>query len=137
MHLNVIAFCIGFVFSLGLGWSGMTDPQRVLGFLDITGQWDPSLIFVMGSAIPVYMAVWQYVKRRHKPLLDIKLHVPTRKDIDKRLMIGSAIFGIGWGVAGICPGPALASLGAFSLGAGVFVIFYFIGAKLEGFTNAN
>jgi uncharacterized membrane protein YedE/YeeE len=137
MHLNIVAFIVGVVFSLGLGLSGMTDPERVLGFLDVTGSWDPSLIFVMASAIPVYMVVWHYVKRRHTPLLDNKLHVPTKKELDKRLIIGSAIFGIGWGVAGICPGPALASVGGFSMGAMIFVVCYFIGAKLEGFTNAN
>jgi uncharacterized protein len=137
MHLHVAAFFIGMVMSFGLALSGMTDPQKVLGFLDITGSWDPSLMFVMGSAIPVYMIVWQFVKRRHKPLLDSKLHVPTRKDIDKRLITGSAIFGIGWGVAGICPGPALAGLGSLSMGALVFVVCYFIGSKLEGYTNAN
>jgi uncharacterized protein len=137
MHLNLSAFFIGVVFSLGLGLSGMTDPEKVLGFLDIAGNWDPSLMFVMASAIPVYMIVWQFVKRRQKPLFDEKLHVPTRRDIDKRLLIGSAIFGVGWGVAGICPGPALAGVGSLSLGALVFVVCYFIGAKLEGFTNAN
>jgi uncharacterized membrane protein YedE/YeeE len=137
MHLAIVAFIIGIVFSIGLGWSGMTDPARVLGFLDVSGSWDPSLMFVMASAIPVYMVVWQFVRPRHKPLLDEKLHVPTKKDLDKRLIIGSAIFGVGWGVAGICPGPALTSLGALSTGAVVFVICYFIGAKLEGFTNAN
>lgn len=137
MHLIIVAFVVGVVFSLGLGWSGMTDPERVLGFLDITGRWDPSLMFVMGSAIPVYMMVWQFVRRRHKPILDEKLHVPTRRDIDKKLLIGSAIFGVGWGVAGICPGPGIAALGSMSMGALVFVSSYFVGAKLEGLLNAD
>ena len=129
MHLNLASFFIGLVFSLGLGLSGMTDPEKVLGFLDIAGQWDPSLMFVMASAIPVYMIVWHFVKRRQKPLFDEKLHVPTRRDIDKRLVIGSSIFGVGWGIAGICPGPALAGLGSLSFGALIFVICYFIGAN--------
>ena len=137
MHLNVVAFIVGFIFSVGLGWSGMTDPQRVLGFLDVFGRWDPSLMFVMASAIPVYMATWQFVKRRHKPLLDQKLHVPTRKDIDWRLILGSAIFGGGWGLAGICPGPALAGLGSLAIGAALFVFFYFIGVALERLIHAN
>jgi uncharacterized membrane protein YedE/YeeE len=94
-------------------------------------------MFVMASAIPVYMVTWQFVKGRQKPLLETKLHVPTKKNLDKRLIVGSAIFGIGWGVAGICPGPALASVGALSAGAVIFVVCYFVGAKLEGFTNAN
>jgi len=137
MRLSVVAFFVGLVFSLGLGLSGMTDPQKVKGFLDITGRWDPSLMFVMASAIPVYFLVWQFVRRRHKPLWDAKLHVPTRTEIDERLVMGSSIFGVGWGLAGICPGPALAGLGSLSIGALVFVVCYFVGARLEGFTNAN
>jgi len=132
MMFAMVSFLVGFVFSLGLGWSGMTDPQKVLGFLDVAGSWDPSLMFVMAAAIPVYFMVWQFLKRRKRPIFDDKLHVPTRQDIDKKLVIGSAIFGVGWGVGGICPGPGIASLGAFSFGALVFVVMFFVGSKLEG-----
>ena len=132
MMFAMVSSLVGFVFSLGLGWSGMTDPQKVLGFLDVAGSWDPSLMFVMAAAIPVYFMVWQFLKRRKRPIFDDKLHVPTRQDIDKKLVIGSAIFGVGWGVGGICPGPGIASLGAFSFGALVFVVMFFVGSKLEG-----
>ena len=137
MRLGLVAFFVGLIFSLGLGLSGMTDPQKVLGFLDMMGNWDPTLIFVMGSAIPVYFVAWQFIKRKNMPLWDHRLHVPTRKDLDKNLVIGSAIFGIGWGVAGVCPGPGIAGIGAMSQGAVVFVVCYFIGAKLEGVLNGN
>jgi len=131
MRMGFFSFLIGVIFALGLGTSGMTDPQRVKGFLDIVGAWDPSLIFVMGSAIPVYFAFWQVFKKRGRPIFDEKSHVPTRKDIDRKLLLGSAIFGVGWGIAGICPGPALAGVGAMSVGAVVFVIGYFLGSGIE------
>jgi uncharacterized protein len=130
-----VAGLIGIIFGLGLGWSGMTDPERVRGFLDVTGAWDPSLIFVMGSAIPIYFIFWQIVKRRRRPLFDTKLHVPTRKDIDLKLIVGSGIFGIGWGLAGICPGPGIAGIGALSKGAGVFIAASFGGAKIMDMIN--
>jgi uncharacterized membrane protein YedE/YeeE len=129
--LPVVAFGIGVLFSLGLGLSGMTDPQRVKGFLDVLGQWDPSLIFVMGAAIPIYFAAWQVFNKRGQPFLDAKSHVPSRKDIDRKLIIGSAIFGLGWGLAGICPGPGIAALGSGSLGAFVFVLGFLLGSRLE------
>jgi uncharacterized membrane protein YedE/YeeE len=132
MMFAMVSFLVGFVFSLGLGWSGMTDPQKVLGFLDVAGSWDPSLMFVMAAAIPVYFMVWQFLKRRKRPIFDDTLHVPTRQDVDKKLVIGSAIFGVGWGVGGICPGPGIASLGPLSMGALVFVVMFFVGSKLEG-----
>ena len=132
MMFAMVSFLVGFVFSLGLGWSGMTDPQKVLGFLDVAGAWDASLMFVMAAGIPVYFLVWQFLKRRKRPIFDDTLHVPTRQDIDKKLVIGSAIFGVGWGVGGICPGPGIASLGALSVGALVFVVMFFVGSKLEG-----
>ena len=131
MRMGIISFLIGVIFSLGLGLSGMTDPNKVLGFLDIAGNWDPSLIFVMGSAIPVYFLCWQIFSKRGQPFFDVKSHIPTRKDIDKKLVIGSALFGVGWGIAGICPGPGIASIGAFSAGALVFTIAYFAGSKFE------
>ena len=129
--LPIVAFGVGVLFSLGLGLSGMTDPQRVTGFLNVLGPWDPSLIFVMGAAIPIYFAAWQFYKKRGLPLFGTKSHVPGRKDIDRKLMIGSAIFGVGWGIAGVCPGPGIAALGSGSLAAVVFVISFVIGARVE------
>jgi uncharacterized membrane protein YedE/YeeE len=135
--LPLASFLIGVLFSLGLGLSGMTDPNRVKGFLDVFGSWDPSLIFVMGSAIPVYFAAWQIYKKRHIPFFDVKSHVPSRKDIDRKLIVGSAIFGVGWGLAGICPGPGIAGLGVMSVGAAVFVIGFVVGAWVESILDAK
>jgi uncharacterized membrane protein YedE/YeeE len=137
MQFGIISFLIGMLFSLGLGLSGMTDPQRVLGFLDFFGRWDPSLIFVMASAIPVYFLFWQSIRGKRRALWDPKLHVPTRRDIDKNLLVGSTIFGIGWGLVGICPGPGFAGVGAMSLTALVFIVCYFLGAYLEGLLGGN
>lgn len=137
MKPSLLAFFVGVLFSLGLSLSGMTDPERVLGFLDISGRWDPALIFVMASAIPVYFLAWQFMKRKNKPYFDHRMHVPTRKDIDQKLLIGSAIFGIGWGIGGICPGPGIAALGAKSMGALVFVICFFIGSKIESLVRVR
>jgi uncharacterized membrane protein YedE/YeeE len=132
MMLLITSFVSGIIFAIGLALSGMTDPQKVLGFLDVFGAWDPSLIFVMGSAIPVYFISWQvFTRHNHCPYLDTKSHVPTNKIIDRKLILGAVIFGIGWGVSGICPGPAIASVGALSGGAAVFLICYFIGARIE------
>ena len=137
MKLGIISFLVGIIFSFGLGLSGMTDPQKVIGFLDVTGQWDPSLIFVMGSAIPVYYVFWRFFQKRGVPFFEAKSHVPTRRDIDKKLVIGSALFGIGWGVAGVCPGPGIASIGAMSVGAVVFIVGYFIGARIESAVDSK
>lgn len=131
MGLNIIGLFIGILFSIGLGVSGMTDPQKVLGFLDVKGTWDPTLLFVMGSAIPVYFFYYKIIMRRGKPIFDTKRFVPTRKDVDAKLIIGAGIFGIGWGVSGICPGPGIAGIGAMSIGAVVFVVAYLIGFSLE------
>ena len=131
MLLPFLSFAIGFLFSLGLGLSGMTDPNKVFGFLDITRAWDPTLIFVMGSAIPVYFVFWQIYKRRGKPICDKSSHLPTIKKVDRKLIIGAAIFGVGWGMAGICPGPAIAGLGVLATAAIVFVVGFSIGGRLE------
>lgn len=106
----VTAFVTGLLFGLGLILSGMTDPTKVTGFLDIAGTWNPSLIFVMGGAILVAMAAFRIAGTRTHALLGGAMHLPTARQIDKRLILGGVIFGIGWGLAGYCPGPALASL---------------------------
>lgn len=117
---NVIAWLIGVVFALGLGASGMTLPSKVTGFLDITGAWDPSLLFVMCSAIPVYMAAW-FWRRRHVPWLGGNKFPRPRNDLDWRLFAGAGLFGIGWGLAGICPGPAVTIMGRPTMGAIIFL----------------
>lgn len=106
----VTAFVTGLLFGLGLILSGMTDPTKVTGFLDIAGAWNPSLIFVMGGAILVAMVAFRIAGTRTHALLGGAMHLPTARQIDKRLILGGVIFGIGWGLAGYCPGPALASL---------------------------
>lgn len=121
------AFAVGFIFSLGLGLSGMTLPARVMGFLDILGNWDPTLAFVMGGAVVVYAVGFRFVGRLQKPLCETQFRLPTRRDISKELVIGSAMFGVGWGLAGFCPGPALTSVASGSPKVLLFVFSMFLG----------
>ncbi|KRE85911.1 hypothetical protein ASG75_10185 [Rhodanobacter sp. Soil772] len=107
-----IAFASGLLFGLGLSLGGMTQPAVVLGFLDIFGAWDPRLVFVMAGAVLTTAIGYRRVLRRSRPLLAERFQWPTSRRIDTRLVGGAALFGIGWGIAGYCPGPALASLGA-------------------------
>lgn len=104
------ALVTGLIFGLGLAVAGMTDPAKVLGFLDLAGDWDPSLAFVMGAGVIVTFIGYRLVLKRSGPVLAGAFQIPTRKDIDGNLIAGAALFGIGWGVAGYCPGPALSSL---------------------------
>jgi len=117
----------GTLFGAGLTLSGMTDPTRVRGFLDLFGNWDPTLAFVMGGAVLVMAVAWRIRARMSKPFFGEKFSLPDRSDFDPQLLIGSALFGIGWGIAGLCPGPAIASL-ALSPGA----VLPFVAAMLAG-----
>jgi uncharacterized membrane protein YedE/YeeE len=129
-HAQVItALAAGAVFGLGLAMSGMLDPARVRGFLDIFGAWDPSLAFVLGGAVTVALAGMAVLKRLRRPAFDEAFHLPATSPIDRRLVLGSAVFGVGWGMAGFCPGPALASL---SLGLAPVALF--VVAMLAGMT---
>lgn len=136
MNRNTVlaSFAAGAIFGLGLVISGMANPAKVLGFLDIAGNWDPTLAFVMGGAILVAFPVFQLAKRREKPLLAEKWSLPDRSDIDMRLLAGAALFGIGWGIAGFCPGPALAAIGIVPLEALIFVASMVAGALAYRFT---
>jgi hypothetical protein len=116
MKQLLAAFVSGLVFAVGLVVAGMTDPAKVLGFLDFTGDWDPSLAFVMGGAILVYAPLYRVVTRRRSSWLG-EFHLPRRRDIDSRLVAGAVLFGLGWGLVGFCPGPALVSLASFRVGA--------------------
>ncbi|MGC9526439.1 MAG: DUF6691 family protein [Limnospira sp.] len=107
---NVIVLISGLLFGFGLGLSQMIDRDRVLGFLDIVGLWDPTLIFVLGGAVGVTAIAFRFVLRLPHPLFSEKFYLPTRKDIDFPLIAGAALFGIGWGIAGYCPGPAITAL---------------------------
>tara|TARA_R110000868_G_scaffold373577_2_gene637779 strand:+ start:981 stop:1388 length:408 start_codon:yes stop_codon:yes gene_type:complete len=119
---NLTSLIAGFIFALGLGLSGMMNPLKVKMFLDLTGTWDPALAFVMVGAIAVYSILFRVVLKRSAPLCENDFSLPTKKIIDKKLLIGSALFGIGWGLAGICPGPAFANLASGALNAFVFVL---------------
>jgi len=115
------AFGAGLLFGLGLLLSGMADPGKVIGFLDLAGRWDPSLAFVMAGAIAVGAFAFAFGRRRARSFLGGAMHIPTRRDIDARLVLGSVVFGIGWGIGGFCPGPALVSFGSGQDKAAVFV----------------
>ena len=106
----LMALLAGLVFGLGLIMSGMTDPSKVIGFLDLAGQWDPSLAFVMGGAILVGVVAFRLAATRSQAILGESMRLPTARQIDRRLILGGLAFGAGWGLAGYCPGPALASL---------------------------
>lgn len=118
----LMAFVAGLIFGLGLIVSGMTDPSKVIGFLDLTGAWDPSLAFVLGGALLVGVTAFPYVAQRPKSLLQEVMCLPTVTKIDQRLVLGSMTFGIGWGLAGYCPGPALVSIAQSGLQPLLFVL---------------
>jgi len=127
---TLAAFAAGLVFGIGLILSGMTDPGKVIGFLDIAGDWDPSLAFVMAGAIAVGVFAFALARRRAQAFFGGAMRLPTRRDIDLRLIAGAGVFGIGWGLAGFCPGPALVSLGSGQDKAVVFVIAMLAGMLL-------
>jgi hypothetical protein len=110
MKVALAALFSGTLFGAGLAWSGMTNPARVLGFLDITGNWDPTLVLVMGGALAVSASLFPLVLRRSRPVLAELFALPSKRDLDARLLGGAALFGVGWGLAGLCPGPAIAGL---------------------------
>ena len=120
-------FLVGLLFGLGLILSGMTDPGKIIGFLDIFGAWDPSLAFVMMGAIAVGFVAFALAKKRTTTILGGALRLPTASHIDKRLIIGSTVFGIGWGLAGFCPGPAL-----ISMASGQIEAMWFVSAMVAG-----
>jgi uncharacterized membrane protein YedE/YeeE len=106
----IMALAVGLLFGIGLIVSGMSDPSKVLGFLDLAGRWDPSLAFVMGGAIAVGLVAFRFAAQRDRALLGEVMRLPTASQIDRRLVLGGLAFGAGWGLAGYCPGPALASI---------------------------
>jgi uncharacterized membrane protein YedE/YeeE len=128
---DLAAFAAGALFAIGLAVAGMTRPEKILGFLDLAGAWDASLAFVMVTAIGVHFVLHRLVTRRAAPLFDDKFHLPQRKDIDGRLVAGAALFGVGWGLGGFCPGPGIVSAGSGSLPAFVFVIGMTVGIVVE------
>ena len=122
-----VALAAGTLFGVGLALSGMTLPRKVIGFLDVAGDWDPSLAFVMLGAVSVYAVAYRVMARRSRPLFASELALPTERRVEPRLVLGAGIFGIGWGLAGYCPGP-----GITSLGSGASQAFLFVAAMLVG-----
>ena len=130
MHL-LAAFACGLIFGFGLVLSGMTDPQKVQGFLDLAGDWDVSLAFVMGGAILVALPAFALWRRRAQPFFAPIFHWPQAVHIDRRLLTGAAMFGIGWGLSGLCPGPALVSVVQGGQGIVAFVLAMLLGSWLH------
>ena len=125
-----LSFAAGLLFGIGLIVSGMANPAKVLGFLDLFGRWDPSLGLVMGGAVAVASTAFFLARRRTVSLLGAAMKLPTARHIDRRLMLGSLLFGVGWGIAGFCPGPALVALGMGEGKAVVFVLAMLAGMGL-------
>lgn len=121
MRNVMVALLAGVLFGAGLAVSGMTNPERVRGFLDLFGAWDPTLVFVMGGAMLLMMAIWRIQTRMARPLWGEGFSLPTARDLDLRLIAGAALFGIGWGVAGLCPGPGFAALALAPVPALIFL----------------
>ena len=130
MQHRISEFLVGLFFGLGLILSGMTDPGKVLGFLDIAGIWDPSLALVIGGAIAVGFFAFAIAKKRTVNFLGGALHLPKSNEIDKPLVIGAMMFGAGWGLAGFCPGPAIVSLASGQIKAAMFVVFMLVGMQV-------
>jgi uncharacterized membrane protein YedE/YeeE len=135
----VLQFVVGLVFGFGLLLSGMSDPAKVLNFLDLgglaSGNWDPSLAFVMAGAVAVTFVGFRFVLQRSRPLFAERFHLPTKRELDLRIVAGPAIFGVGWGLAGFCPGPALTALGFGSRAAFIFVAAMLTGMWLARFLS--
>ena len=129
--MNAIsAFVVGLVFGTGLIISGMTDPSKIIGFLDVAGAWDPSLAFVMGGAILVGLIAFRFARRRTVSLLGGAMHLPNARQIVRPLVLGSRAFGVGWGLAGYCPGPAVVAFGSGQDKAVVFLVAMIAGMAL-------
>ncbi len=111
MKKNISAFTVGFIFAIGLCVSGMTQTQKIVGFLDIFGNWDPSLLFVMVGAIFVHGIAYRIIIKRKSPIFSLEWHLPDKKEITPALVIGAMLFGVGWGLGGYCPGPAIVAVG--------------------------
>lgn len=128
MKATLTALLAGLLFGVGLVLSGMADPAKVQGFLDVTGRWDPSLGLVMGGGLAAHGVLRGLIARRARPLFDPRFHPPTPRHIDLRLVLGAALFGVGWGLGGYCPGPGVVAAGAGGLGGLTFAL-----AMLAGF----
>ena len=131
MNDKLISLISGIIFGFGLVISGMTNPEKVLGFLSITHNWDASLIFVMGGAILVFAPFFFLLKNKEVSALGTKIELPKKQDLDKKLVIGSALFGVGWGLVGLCPGPAIAAIATFDPIVIVFLVSMYAGVIVK------
>jgi uncharacterized membrane protein YedE/YeeE len=134
---KIISLTAGIIFGIGLVVSEMVNPAKVLGFLDLFGNWDPSLAFVMIGALIVSSPLFHLIKNKDKPLLAEKFNYSKNKEINNKLIIGSALFGAGWGLGGLCPGPAISSLALLNINSIIFVFAMFIGFYLVKFFNLS
>jgi len=134
MNKIVSLFC-GIIFGIGLVISQMINPAKVLGFLNLFGEWDPSLAFVMIGALIVSTPLFHLFKNKEKPLFSLNFSIPENKEIDKKLIIGSVFFGAGWGLIGLCPGPAITSIALLNVSSAIFVVSMFIGFYIASKTN--
>ncbi|ODT66271.1 MAG: permease [Pelagibacterium sp. SCN 63-23] len=132
MQRTILAGIVGLIFGTGIALSGMANPAKVLNFFDIAGTWDPSLAFVMGGALMVTAIGYRFVLKRDKPVYEAKFHLPANRKLDTPLIAGSAVFGIGWGISGFCPGGAIPALGLGEVSAWAFV-----GSMLAGIFAAR
>lgn len=135
MNTAIVALAVGFIFAVGLGISGMTKPSKVVGFLDLFGDWDPSLMFVMAGAIAVHFVTYKIIRKRATPLLVPNWQVPTKTELTPALVIGAIFFGVGWGLGGFCPGPAMTSLASLQTKPVIFVISMLAGMYLFKFVD--
>lgn len=127
MMKNIFILLAGLFFGVGLIFSGMTNPSKVVHFLDLAGSWDPSLFFVMLGAIPVSFFGFRWIEHKNKTIFGDELHLPGKTNINKELIIGSALFGVGWAIGGFCPGPALVAFAMGSMKAFIFVLAMLMG----------
>lgn len=130
MKTSLAALAVGFIFAVGLGVSGMTLPERVVSFLDLFGNWNPSLIFVMAGALLIHIILFRVIIRRSSPLFASEFQLPKRRDIDLRLILGATLFGAGWGLAGYCPAPAITALASLKTAPVFFVVSMLFGMSL-------
>ena len=138
MNKILMALISGMIFGLGLSLSQMINPEKVISFLDVSGDWDPSLAFVMMGALAVTFISFKWILNRSEPILENGFHLSKRSEVDKSLLGGAAIFGMGWGMSGFCPGPAVASLGLGSIEAVVMVLSIYVGFFCQKwFSNRN
>ena len=133
MMRSVLVFCAGLLFAIGLGVSGMTDANKVVNFLNVLGSWDPTLLFVLGGAVVFHTIAYRLIRRSVAPWYASMFSVPSRKDIDKNLVVGSILFGIGWGISGFCPGPAFVTLVSGTPEIVVFVLTALAGMAIYKF----